>query len=111
MFGRRRGVRSGTTLLGACRTSGPFDDPVQAGLWTEAGEWTDIASAYQQGCDQDIAGAWDVSTDGNVVVGLVRNQCTAEAFRWDAMGSGIMTPLERLAPGFRAAPTLPPAGR
>jgi hypothetical protein len=65
------------------------DDPVQAGLWTEAREWTDIASAYQQGCDQDIAGAWDVSADG----------------------SGIMTPLGRLAKGFRAAPILPPAGR
>jgi hypothetical protein len=65
------------------------DDPVPAGLWTEAGEWTDIASVCQHGCDQDIAGAWDVSTDGG----------------------GIMIPLELLDEGFRAAPTLPPAGR
>jgi hypothetical protein len=43
------------------------------------------------------AGEWTdiVSADGNLVVGLVWNKCNAEA----------------LVKGFRAAPTLPPAGR
>jgi uncharacterized membrane protein len=83
------------------------NEPVQAGFWTEAGEWTDITSPYLYGCDADNAGAWDVSADGRVIVGLVWNGCGAEAFRWAGTGSGIMTPLGQSFPGSQS----PPANR
>lgn len=85
-------------------------EPVQAGFWTSASEWTDLANAYRSGCDQDRAGAWDVSADGQVVVGMVWNGCNAEGFRWDAAGSGIMTPLERLGESYPWS-SAPPANR
>ena len=86
------------------------NEPVQAGVWTPSGEWTDLASNYITGCDADRAGAWDVSADGVVVVGLVWNKCNAEAFRWDARGSGVMTPLQRLGASYPDSPA-PPANR
>ena len=86
-----------------------WGSPVQAGIWTQGAEWTGIASAYVQGCD-DIASSWDVSADGHVVVGLVWNKCNAEAFRWDATGSGIMTPLQRLGASFPGSSN-PPSNR
>jgi uncharacterized membrane protein len=85
-------------------------EPVQAGFWTSAAEWTDLSSPYRSGCDQDRAGAWDVSADGRAVVGLVWNGCDAEGFRWDADGSGIMTPLERLGASYPWS-SAPPANR
>ncbi|MBK8002745.1 MAG: hypothetical protein IPK12_02105 [Gemmatimonadetes bacterium] len=84
-----------------------YDDPVQAGFWTDRSEWTSLASAYQKGCDADFGGAWDVSADGRSVVGLVWHGCDAEAFRWDAAGRGIMTPLERLGASFPGSPSAP----
>lgn len=82
-------LRDSATGISARRSvSALLDDPIQAGRRTEAGEGTDVASAYQHGCDQDIAGAWDVSADG----------------------SGIMTPRERLGEGFPGSSS-PPAGR
>jgi hypothetical protein len=85
-----------------------YDDPVNAGFWTAAGDWTYLASAYTRRCGDDIAGAWDVSAAGNVIVGLVWNGCNAEAFRWDSRGTGIMTPLQLLGesyPGSSNPPT------
>lgn len=86
------------------------NEPVQAGFWTAAAEWTDITAPYLGGCGSDAAGAWDVSADGHVIVGLVWNGCNAEAFRWDATGSGIMTPLQLLGESFPGSPN-PPANR
>ncbi len=86
------------------------NEPVQAGFWTEASEWTDIATPYLNGCGFDYAGAWDVSASGQVIVGLVWNGCGAEAFRWDASGKGIMTPLQRLGESFTGSSN-PPANR
>ena len=86
-----------------------YGSPVRPAIWTRNGEWTEIASAYTEGCDQ-MGGAWDVSADGMIVVGLVFNKCAAEAFRWDARGSGIMTPLQRLGASFPGS-TNPPANR
>jgi len=86
------------------------NEPVQAGFWTAASEWTDLATPYLNGCGADYAGSWDVSASGRVIVGLVWNGCNAEAFRWDASGSGIMTPLERLGESFPGSSN-PPANR
>lgn len=70
-------------------------DPVQAGVWTTAGGWRDLPSPHPTGCDQDIAGAWDVSADGGTVVGLTWDGCTVEAFRWSA-ATDTLTRLARL---------------
>lgn len=85
-------------------------DPVQAGFWTDRSEWTDLASAYNEGCGADFAGAWDVSADGATIVGLVWNGCGAEAFRWEGRGRGIMTPLALLGAPFTGSSN-PPANR
>jgi hypothetical protein len=86
------------------------NEPVQAGFWTAASEWTDLTTPYLNGCGADYAGAWDVSANGHVIVGLVWNGCAAEAFRWDAGGSGIMTPLQLLGESFPGSSN-PPANR
>ncbi len=86
------------------------NEPVQAGFWTEASEWTDLATPYLVGCGFDYAGAWDVSADGRSIVGLLWNGCAAEAFRWDATGSGIMTPLQLLGASFPGSSN-PPSNR
>lgn len=86
------------------------NEPVQAGFWTEASEWTDLATPYLAGCGFDYAGAWDVSANGRSIVGLVWNGCAAEAFRWDATGSGILTPLQVLGSSFPGSSS-PPSNR
>lgn len=82
-------------------------DPVQAGVWSPTGGWRDLPSPHAAGCDQDVAGAWDVSADGQVVVGLTWDGCTVEGFRWSAAGGGVMTRLARVGArlgGGEAAP-------
>lgn len=104
-------LRTFATAISATGTvTALHSEPVQAGFWTDVSEWTDIPSPYRTGCDQDRGGAWDVSANGQVIVGLVWNGCGAEGFRWDARGSGIMTPLERLGASFTGS-TSPPANR
>jgi predicted small secreted protein len=86
-------------------------DPVQAGAWTAAGGWLDIPSGFAQGCDADLAGAWDVSADGAVVVGLAWNGCHPEAFRWtDASGTGVFTRLQQVGDAQGGA-SHPPTNR
>jgi hypothetical protein len=99
-----------TAISGNGLVTALHNEPVQAGFWTAAGEWTDLPSPYTRGCGQDIAGAWDVSANGHVIVGLVWNGCHAEGFRWDGAGTGIMTPLQRLGASFPGDPN-PPANR
>jgi hypothetical protein len=84
-------------------------EPVQAGIWTAASGWTDLGSPHAAGCGADeISGAWDISADGHVVVGLAWDGCAPDAFLWtDAGGTGAFTSLERLgapAPGSPSAP-------
>lgn len=96
-----------TAISGNRRITALHDVPVQAGVWSEADGWMDLASVYPNGCDPDIAGAWDLSADGTVVVGIVWKGCGAEAFRWSE-GADEVTPLELLgssAPGSTAAPS------
>ena len=103
-----RTFASGISAGGA--VSALHGEPVQAGIWTAAGEWTDISTPYRMGCDQDLSGGWDISANGRVMVGLVWNGCGAEGFRWDASGTGIMTPLQRLGQSFTGS-RAPPANR
>lgn len=82
-------------------------DPVQAGVWTPDGGWRDLPSPHPAGCDLDIAGAWDISADGQVVVGLTWSGCSVEAFRWTATGGGGVQRLARLGQRLSGGSGLP----
>jgi uncharacterized membrane protein len=100
-----RDVATGISATG--RVSALHSDPVQAGLWTEAGGWLDLGSPHAAGCGMDVSGAFDVSADGHVAVGLAWDECAPSAFRWsDAGGTPAFTPLELLGtPLGGATPT------
>jgi hypothetical protein len=63
--------------------------PVEAGVWSAADDWQDLASPYAAGCDINDGGAWDLSADGTVVVGMMWDGCAPLAFRWTA-GTGVV---------------------
>jgi hypothetical protein len=67
--------------------------PVEAGWW-DGDSWQTLASPYATGCDQDHGGAWDLSDNGDVVVGLMWDGCAPLAFRWTAE-DGVV-PLETI---------------
>jgi probable HAF family extracellular repeat protein len=91
-----RNIATGVANTGAL--SALHGEPVQAGLWTEATDWMDLGSPHAAGCGADeISGAFDISGDGSVVVGLAWNGCTPDAFRWSG---GTFTSLEVLGTGF-----------
>ena len=75
--------------------------PVEAGVWDPADGWTDLPSPYATGCDPDNGGAFDLSDDGAVVVGLMWEGCAPAAFRWTDEG-GVL-PLERLGEGYEGS--------
>ncbi len=75
--------------------------PVEAGVWRESTDWVDLASPFT-GCDQDNGGAFDVSDDGSVVVGLMWDGCAPLAFR---AASGDVQILETLGEPFDGSPT------
>lgn len=91
------------------RVTALYADPVVAGYWSKADGWRTVATPYALGCDQDLAGAWDVSAAGDVVVGMVWNGCAPEAFLWKDMGGvGTYQKLDVLGsptPGGMLAPT------
>lgn len=74
-------------------------EPVAAGLWSRGSAWRDLGSPFAEGCGLDptdpklgdVAGAWDVSDDGAVVVGLAWDGCRTEAFRWFEGGGAAAT--------------------
>ena len=88
-------------------------NPVHAGFWTERGGWTDLFSPFPVGCftgvGEDTGSAWDVSANGQIIVGLAWDGCGVAAFRWDATGSGVMTLLERI--GGTSSPDRAPDNR
>ncbi|MFO0745937.1 MAG: hypothetical protein U1F43_09715 [Myxococcota bacterium] len=93
------------------RLSALHGSPVVAGVWAPNDGWTDIDSPFHEGCDLNVAGAWDISADGATVVGFFWNGCTTEAFRWnDASGSGVVTPLAVLG-SSSAGSSLGPVNR
>lgn len=97
-----------TALSNTRRLSAIHGDPPQAGLWSEAGGWLDLGNVYPFGCGDDQGGAWDLTSDGNVAVGLLWNGCAAEAFRWTS-ASGLV-PLQVLGESFPGS-SAPPANR
>ncbi len=91
-----RDLATGISATGAI--SALHGDPVEAGVFD--GSWRDITSAFGTGCDQDHGAAWDISADGTVVVGMMWNGCSPQAFRWvDDGGAGTTTLLELLGAG------------
>ncbi|MES2639484.1 MAG: hypothetical protein V4850_08360 [Myxococcota bacterium] len=110
-------VRSVTTLGDATRNlatglsadgriSALYDTPVvEAGLWTEATGWQDLASPFAVGCDSDNGGGFDLSDDGTVVVGLLWDVCSPAAFRWtEAGGVQVLDILGEASEGSTNAP-------
>jgi hypothetical protein len=77
------------------RVSANYGEPVQAGVWAQATGWTVIPSSFSAGCDPQVGGAWDISTNGQVMVGTEWNNCSVQAMRWtDAGGTWTTQPLE-----------------
>jgi hypothetical protein len=97
-----------TGISATMRVSAHHGDPVQAGLWTEAGGWLDLGNVFPQGCGGDQGSAWDLSADGSVSVGLLWNGCNGVAFRW-TQGGGLQ-PLDLLGASFPGNPN-PPTNR
>lgn len=96
-----RNIATGISDTGAI--SAMHGEPVEAGLWTAATDWTDLGSPHAIGCgDAEVAGAFDVSADGTVVVGMAWNGCSPDAFRWTE-ATGFVT-LQILGTGFNGNP-------
>jgi uncharacterized membrane protein len=100
-----------TAISATGRISALHGEPVEAAVWSHGGGWVDLASPFAEGCGSDVGGAWDVSNDGTVVVGLVWETCAPQAFRWtDASGTGVFSLLDRLGDA-PADLTRPPTNR
>lgn len=100
------GLNLATGLSAELDISAYFDVPVLAGRWSQTGGWTEVPSPYASGCDSNIGAGFDVSDDGDVVVGLMWDGCAPAAFRWTE--SGGTTPLAILGEpvdGSSVAPT------
>ena len=90
-----------TGVSGDLKVSALYGEPVQAGVWSEATGWTVIPSTFPAGCDPQVGGAWDISTDGLVMVGLDWNGCTVQAMRWtEAAGTWTSEPLELIGSNY-----------
>lgn len=84
-----------TGISATLKISAMHGVPVFAGIFSEADGWRDLVSPYAAGCDPDLAGAFDLSADGKVAVGILWNGCHAEAFRWvDTGAKSALTPLQ-----------------
>ncbi len=99
-----RNLATGISASG--RISALHAEPVQAGLYTEKGGWQDLGSPFRAGCDQDLSGAFDISADGDVAVGLAWNGCAPEAFRWrDGGGFELLEVIGEPLPGSPVGPS------
>jgi uncharacterized membrane protein len=74
-------------------------ETLHAGVWSEADGWLDLGSPFPAGCGGDIGSGFDISADGEIVVGLVWDGCAPAAYRWSG---GEFTTLEILGPSNRA---------
>lgn len=104
-----------TGISNGLRVSAIHGKPENAGLWQQAGGWSDLGSIYSVGCafsenptDLDESGGWDIDSAGHSAVGLVWNGCAAEAFLWsDASGGGAFIALDNLGVPWPDSPNLP----
>jgi probable HAF family extracellular repeat protein len=74
----------GRTIVGVVQDAGRIN---QAGLWLQRAEWRLLGSFSPTAvpCGSDLSAAYDVSRDGQVIVGLAWDGCAlAHAFRWTA---------------------------
>ncbi len=95
-----------TGISSTLRVSAIHGVPDYAGIFSDPGGWLDLTSPYPMGCDPDISGAFDISADGKVAVGLLWHGCNAEAFRWtDTGGPGTVTVLEIIGNSPSGVPT------
>jgi len=95
-----------TGMSAGSRVTALHGVPIVAGSWTAAGGWHDEPDPFATGCDMNRAGAWDVSADGNVMVGFAWDGCVPGAYRWTTSGgTTTATPLTRL--GSTGTATLP----
>ncbi|MBL8625289.1 MAG: hypothetical protein JNK64_28520, partial [Myxococcales bacterium] len=101
-----------TGVAAAGRISALRNEPLEAALWSPTGGWVDLGSPFAAGCgDAEVSGAFDLSADGHVAVGLAWDGCVAKAFRWsDASGAGAFVPLAVLGQSA-AGPGTPPTNR
>jgi uncharacterized membrane protein len=77
-----------------------FTDSIRAGIWTQAGGWQVLPnSTFAEGCDFNVSSGWDVTADGQTVVGMLWDGCRVAAGRWNA-ATGEGTMLQRLGVGF-----------
>jgi hypothetical protein len=91
------------------RVSAEHGNPETNGVWSEGAGWLDFDHGDPP-CDAFLGGAFDISADGHIVVGLNWNGCRAQAYAWsDASGKGVMTILQQL--GTAAEPTKQPDNR
>lgn len=86
-----------------------FTDSIRAGVWTQAGGWQALVnSTFDEGCDFNVSSAWDISADGQTVVGMLWDGCQVAAGQWNA-ATGAGTMLQRLGAGW--SPELPADNR
>lgn len=84
-------------------------DSIRAGLWSRAGGWQALPNTtFPEGCGIDVAGAWDVTADGQTVIGMLWDGCRVAAGHWN-MTTGEGTMLQRIGAGW--SPELPPDNR
>lgn len=89
--------------------TGLHGDPVEAGVWTEEDDWHDVESPFDEPCDVNVGGAWDVSQDGEVVAGFLYDGCSPRAFLY-ARSTDDLLMLDILGEPFGGADR-PPVNR
>jgi hypothetical protein len=88
------------------RVSALHGDEVQAGVWSHDGGWQHLGSPFETGCDLDVSAAWDLSADGEVVIGMAWQGCAPQAFRWtEAGGFALLDRLGDPPEGVERPPT------
>lgn len=68
------------------KVSAIYGEPASAGVWSEAAGWLTLPTTFEGGCDALVNSAWDISQDGNVMVGSDWNGCSTHGMRWTLSG-------------------------
>lgn len=84
------GLSSDGSTVAATRLLGAQDT---AARWTTATDWDDLGGlAGSSGCDSFLSSSFDISGDGDTIVGLAWDDCTGRAFRYTAAGGMEVLP-------------------
>ncbi len=87
------GKDMGTAVSADLQIAALYAIPVEAATWSADGGWEVIPSPFDAGCDSDNGGAFDVSDDGAVAVGLLWDGCAPAAFRSTSSGVQLLATL------------------